>query len=372
MDLEGGHRKATRSIDVLVIGAGQAGLSSAHFLKAAGIDHVVVEAGVSVGDNWRYRYESLSLFTPRNMSGLPGLPLAGNPDGYATGSEFADYLTRYALTGSHRVDMQTRVRCLNRTDRGFEAEATDGRRYVARVVIVATGGFQIPNLPILAADFGPDIRQMHVAEFRVASDVEHGPVLVVGDGASGRDVALAFAGQQSVTLARGRPRKLFPEKLFGRSAWWWLNKTGLLAANRDSIVGRRMRRMDPFPARGNDDRTLQRGGVYLVPRLVKVLGDEAVFADGGRMRPKTVIWATGYRDDFGWIAIDAAKGPNGGVLHEEGMSPVEGLHFVGRPWQRNRASGLIIGAADDAGIIVAKIDKFLGRQSRLPLEQASV
>lgn len=362
MDLSRIPRKTTRSIDVLVIGAGQAGLSCAHFLKRAGIDYLVIDAANSVGDSWRGRYESLSLFTPRSLSHLPGLPLVGDPGGYATGAEFADYLARYAQAGGLRIDLQTRVRCLDLTDRGYEAKTTDERRYVARAVVVATGGFQIPNLPTLATGFGPDVKQIHVADLRVTSDAKPGPVLIVGDGASGRDLALALTmDRKPVTLACGGKRRLFPERLLGKSTWWWLKKTGLLGAKPDSIIGRRMKRMDPFPARGNDDQTLRRVGIDLVPRLVKVVDDDAVFADGIRMKPKTVIWATGYRDDFGWIMIDAAKDPNRGVLQKDGVSPVKGLYFVGRPWQRNRASGLIMGAAEDAEVVTDLVCKFLSQ-----------
>ncbi|MBB6182173.1 putative flavoprotein involved in K+ transport [Rhizobium flavum] len=349
----------TRRTDVLVIGAGQVGLAAANELKKAGIDYLLVDAAAAVGDSWRQRYETLTLFTPRSISSLPGLPLSGEPDGYATKDEFAAYLVRYAAVGGHRVDVGTRVVALRGEPRAFEAVSRDGRVYAASAVIVATGAFSEPRVPSLSHRFPDTVQQMHVADFQDAGSVAEGPVLVVGDGASGRDVALAIATSHQVFLARGRGRKLFPERILGRNTWWWLQRLGLLGAKPDSIIGRRMRRIDPFPNRGNDDATLVRKGVVLKPRLVSADGCHAIFADKSREAPQAVVWATGYRDDFAWIKIEGAVDAEGQLMHQEGISPVPGLYFVGRPWQRNRASALIAGAGDDAKYVVRRLCRWI-------------
>ena len=352
-------RGGTRRTSILVIGAGQAGLAAANELKKEGIDFLLVDAA-AVGDSWRHRYESLTLFTPRSISSLPGMALAGDPDGYSTKEEFAAYLERYAKIGGYRVETGTRITSL-RQDRGaFEASSHDGRVYSASAVIVATGPFSTPHVPSLSQRFPDNVQQMHVAYFRDAGSAPEGPVLVVGGGASGRDMALALVASHPVLLARGRNRRLFPERILGRSTWWWLKRLGLLDAKPNSLIGRRMRRMDPFPNRGNDDEVLTRKGIVLKPRLVSVDGPYAVFADGSRAAPKAVIWATGYRDDFNWMQIEGALGAEGQPLHQEGVSPVPGLFFVGRPWQRNRASALIAGAGDDASFIVERLRRLLG------------
>lgn len=348
-------RSGNRRTEVLVIGAGQAGLAAANELKKAEIESLLVDAAAAVGDSWRQRYESLTLFTPRSISSLPGLPLPGDTEGYATKDEFAAYLARYAEVGGHRIETGTRISSLRRENGAFEAESSDGRIYAASAVIVATGPFSIPRFPTIASEFPDDIQQMHVADFRNAQSVAEGTALVVGDGASGRDAALALAGSHRVLLASGRTRKLFPERILGRSTWWWLKRLGLLGAKPDSIIGRRMRRIDPFPNRGNDDATLIRKGVALKPRLVSVDGSHAAFADGSREAPQAVVWATGYRDVFDWMKIEGAVDAEGRLLHQEGISPVPGLYFVGRPWQRNRASALIAGAGDDAAFIVGTL-----------------
>ncbi|WP_312412337.1 NAD(P)/FAD-dependent oxidoreductase [Shinella sp.] len=346
-------------VDALVIGGGQAGLAAAHALKNAGVGYLVVDAGAAVGDSWRRRYDALTLFTPRSVSGLPGMPLAGDPDGYATKDEFAEYLAQYAVEGGYPLETGTRITAMRHDGGLFEAAAEGGSTYATRAVIVATGGFQKPLVPSISTRFPPSVQQIHVSDFRNTTSVPEGPVLVVGDGASGRDAALALSGSHRVLLAKGRPRKLFPERILGRSTWWWAERLGLLRASSDSLLGRRMRRVDPFPNRSNDDPALVRKGVAVKPRLVAVDGANAVFEDGSREAVKAVVWATGYRDDLRWIDIARAFGTDGGILHQEGISPVPGLFFVGRPWQRNRASGLIAGVGDDAAFIVESLRRSL-------------
>lgn len=354
------HGGEIHRVDVLVIGGGQAGLAAAHALQKAGIGFLVVDAAPAVGDSWLRRYDALTLFTPRSISGLPGVPLAGDPEGYATKDEFAEYLARYAVDRGFPVETGTRIVSLRQDGDMFEAVVADGRRFAARAVIVATGAFQTPSLPSLSKLFPPSVQQIHVADFRNAASVAEGPVLVVGDGASGRDAAVALSARHRVILAKGRARKLLPERILGRSLWWWLQRLGLLRASPDSLIGRRMRQSDPFPKRGNDDAALSRAGVVLKPRLVSVDSRNAVFADGSTEVPKAIVWATGYVDDFRWIEIGGATDKDGRVLQREGISQVAGLYFVGRPWQRNRASALSAGVGDDAAFVVDKLRARLG------------
>ncbi|MCF6367560.1 NAD(P)-binding domain-containing protein [Rhizobium halophilum] len=133
-------RSGTRRTEVLVIGAGQAGLAAANELKKAGVDYLMVDAGAAVGDSWRQRYETLTLFTPRSISSLPGLPLPGDTEGYATKDEFAAYLARYAKVGGHRIETGTRISALRREHGVFEAVSSDGRIYAAPAVIVSGTG----------------------------------------------------------------------------------------------------------------------------------------------------------------------------------------------------------------------------------------
>jgi len=342
-------------LDVLVIGAGQAGLATGYYLRRRGVDFRVVERSARIGDSWRIRYESLTLFTPRSFSALPGLPLPGDPDGYPSRKEFADYLEDYAARW--RLPVLTGARIVELTWDGadFHAVLSDGIAARSRAVVIATGGFQNPARPPIAAGFDASIVQFDPETYRNPQGVPPGRVLVIGDGASGRDIAMELVATRETFLAVGKSRRLFPERILARSIWWWLRTLGLMRARPDSIPGRIMRGADPFPDRGRGLPTLRSAGIRILPRLVAAEGRTASFADGTRIAADSVVWATGYRDDFGWLRIPAAKDAERKVLHAEGASPVPGLYFVGRPWQRNRASALVMGVGDDAAAIVQRI-----------------
>ena len=340
-------------LDVLVVGAGQAGLAAGYWLRQSKVNFAIVERAARVGESWRQRYDSLTLFTPRAFSGLPGMLLSGDPEGYATAREFADYLDAYVTQFSLPVRTSTEVRRLKRRDDGrFLATLSEGTDITARAVIVAAGAFQRPKLPALAAEFDGRVAQLTVETYHRPADVPEGTVLVVGDGASGRDIAADLAGARRVLLATGRKRRLLPERLFGRSVWWWLSATGLMRAGPSSLIGRIMRAADPFPNRNRDLVDLQRLGIVAKPRALSAKGSEVTFADGTRSAIEAVVWTIGYEDDARWIEIAEAKDADGGLLIDHGASPVRGLYHLGRPWQRNRASALIMGTGPDAKLVV--------------------
>ncbi|SJM33688.1 Uncharacterized oxidoreductase CzcO-like [Mesorhizobium delmotii] len=342
-------------MNVLVIGGGQAGLAAGYHLRNAGLTFLIVDAAARVGDSWRQRYASLTLFTPRQYSALPGLALGGNREQYPTRDEFADYLETYASTFSLPLRLGTRVVRLTRTGQcEFAALLDNGATIEASRVIIATGGFQVPLIPPISKGFGMAVKQLTADTYNAPSRVASGPVLVVGDGASGRDIAAELASFHPTMLATGKPRKLFPERILGKSVWWWLDLLGLLRAAPDSLIGRKMRKADAFPDRDRGIASLERLGVRMTPRLTEASGSVAIFQDGSTAEVSTVIWSVGYRDNSSWVQIPGAT-QGGAFLHVEGRSPVPGLYFVGRSWQRNRASALVMGVGRDAEIIVSQI-----------------
>lgn len=343
------------NVDVAVIGAGQAGLAAGYHLRQSGLEFLILEGAARPGDSWRNRYDSLTLFTPRAFSQLPGMRLAGDPGGYPSRDEFADYLEAYAKAFSLPVVNGVKAEGLTLDSAGFRIKTQQGSVIASRAVIVATGGFQKSIRPALATGFSAAVTQFDHETYRAPQSLPPGRVLVVGDGASGRDIAVELAATHQTLLAAGKPRKLFPERILGRSVWWWLRTVGLMRVKGNSVLGRMMRNADPFPDRGRNLSAMRQKGVRILPRLVRANRSTALFADGTAEAVDAVVWSVGYCDDFGWLDIAGAKDAAGNVLHDEGRSPIEGLYFLGRPWQRNRASALVMGAGDDAEKIVLTI-----------------
>lgn len=340
---------------ILVIGAGQAGLAAGYHLRRAGLSYIIVDGSNRVGDVWRNRYDSLTLFTTRQFSVLPGMQIPGNRDGYADRDEFAEYLESYVRHFELPVKLGAHVSRLAKSADGFEAMLSNGDIISATEVIIATGAFQVPIVPPISAEMGYEVLQLTAATFRNCNQLPDGPVLVVGDGASGRDIAIESRKRQPVLLSVGKPRKLLPEHILGKSIWWWLNLVGALEAPATSFRGRMVRKTDAFPDRNLRDEVLQKRGIRLMSRLVGAEADVVKFSDGKVVQIRTVIWAVGYRDETDWVDIKGAVDAKTGFLHTEGVSPVKGLYFVGRPWQRNRSSALIMGAGPDAASVIRKL-----------------
>jgi putative flavoprotein involved in K+ transport len=351
-------------VDVLVIGAGQAGLAVGYHLRAAGARFEVIERNLRIGESWRQRYDSLSLFTPRSYSHLPGLLLEGDQEGYPTRDEIADYFARYAAHFDIPVRLGTAVVALGRRGGGFLAELDDGTTIAARAVVVAAGAFQIPTVPRIASELSPAVTQLTPLTYRNPSSVPAGVVLVVGDGATGRQIAMELAASHRVVLATGKKRSLAPQRLLGRSIFWWLDHLGLLRATGESRLGRRLRARDTLPRRDLADRYLRLRGVDLVPRLTALGHASATFSDGQRREVGSVVWAAGYRDDTTWLRMTDAVDASGSVLETRGRSPVPGLFFIGRPWQMTQSSGLVTGVGADARTIVTQVVTSLAVSSR--------
>lgn len=351
------------AIDTLVIGGGQAGLAAGYHLRQAGLTYHIVERSGRIGDNWRRRYSSLTLFTPRIISVLPGMSLAGDQQGYPSRDEFAAYLEQYGKYWELPISTGSAVRSLTCTEGTFVAELTPGTVIRSRTVIIATGAFQNPYRPIISEGLDRTVRQFD-GETLQADDIAPGSrVLVVGDGATGRDIAIALAGKNEVFLAIGKPRSLLPERFFNRSIWWYLKTSGLLAAPSGSLRGKLMRRKDPFPNRDRSLSSLEARGIHLLTRLVNTNGRSASFSDAASVEIETVVWAAGFRVDFSWINVAGALGSDGAALHSKGISPLPGLYYLGRPWQRNRASALVAGISDDAAFVVRHLRNSLRNQS---------
>jgi putative flavoprotein involved in K+ transport len=343
--------RSRRHVDVVVIGAGQAGLALGYFLAQQGRRFVILDAADSIGAAWRTRWESLRLFTPRRYSSLAGRPFPGDLDGHASRDEVIAYLEQYAAAFELPVELSSAVRSVTRLDGRFVV-ALDDEHLEADQVVVATGPFQVPATPAFAADLAPDVFQTHSSGYLTPSDVPAGRVLVVGGGNTGYQIAEELAASHSVLLAVGSPQKPLPQKLLGRDIFWWLTKTGLIGKTVDSRIGRRLRHRDTLI--GSSPRKLRRSGVELKPRVVGTAGRTISFADGTDADVDAVIWATGYRADHAWIELPVFDS-DGQARHRRGVTTVPGFYFLGLSWQHTRGSALLGWVKDDAEFVAMQI-----------------
>ncbi len=339
-------------VDVLIIGAGQAGLGTARALQKKGISFIVYERHKRIGDSWRERYDSLILFSPRCFDNLPGLVMSGDPDGYPTKDEIADYLELYAQTFALPVVTGEAIIDLASNNGLFIAHTERETLIEAKAVIVAVGAFRKPKIPDLACRLSGDVIQFDAVSYRRPGQLPSGRVAIIGAGATGRQIAAEVAATHKVWLSCGRPQFIVPQRILGRDATWWFNRLGALHADKNTLFGRLVRLRDAFPGWHLRSRALKRAGIHVVKRVVYADGEQLNFADGATGMFRTVIWATGYQDDTSWLSVPGAIDDRGHVLEDRGVSPVSGLLYVGRSWQNNRASALLCGVGDEADAIV--------------------
>jgi putative flavoprotein involved in K+ transport len=349
-------------LDVLVIGAGQAGLAAGQHLSRTEVRYLLVDGHERIGDSWRQRFDSLTLFTPRAYSALPGLALAGDPDGYPTKDEFADYLEHYAAHFNLPVEMGTGVYRLEHRAGIFRATTTQDDVITARSVVIATGAFQQPVIPPIARHFAGQVAQLTPEDYRNPGCVPAGTALVAGDGATGRQIALELSRTHDVLLATGRARRVSRDRILGKSIFWWMDKLGVMRQSPQSRIGRKLKATDPFPGKHLELDRLQEHGVTVVGRLAQATGRQADFASGETRQVDAVIWATGYRDRTGWMQIPEAVDDQGRFVEQRGVSPVPGLYFIGRSWQASRGSALVTGVGTDAAFVTERLLRTLGDQ----------
>jgi putative flavoprotein involved in K+ transport len=340
-------------LDVVVVGGSQAGLAMAWHLQRQGLRFVVLEAGPEVGHVWRSRWDSLKLFTPAQYDNLPGMAFPAPADTYPTKDPVADYLQTYAKAFDLPVRLDAKVTELRRLEDGSFEVYTGDATYQARQVVVATGPFQVPFVPPQAAKLDPSVTQVHSADYRNPQALPDGPVLVVGGGNSGFQIAEELAATRQVDLSIATTYPMLPQRLAGRDLFWWLSRLGLLRVTVTSRPGRRMSRRD-FVI-GTNRRRLERARVRFRPRLVDADGRTVRFADHSLLEDiGVVVWATGYRPDYAWIHIPEVV-REGYVVHRRGVTKVPGLYFLGLSWQHTRGSALLGFVNDDAAYLANQI-----------------
>jgi putative flavoprotein involved in K+ transport len=347
-------------IETVIVGAGQAGLAVGHHLAKRDRPFVILDEQRRVGDNWRRYYDSLRLYSPACLDGLPGMPFPAPAWTFPTKDQTADYLEEYAARFDLPIRGDTRVEGVSRNGRGYVVDAGD-RRLEAENVVVATGSFGRPFTPAFAAELDPEILQLHTSEYKNPSQLKDGPVLVVGAAHSGADVAMDVAGEHRTILC-GPDTGQFPgdiESRAGRVVWRVLSFLARRVLTTRTPIGRKMKpeiRAHGGPLLRFKRNDLKAAGVErITARATGVRDGKPELGDGTVLDVANVIWCTGFRQDFGWIDLPAF-GEDGWPLEDRGVVPsAPGLYFAGLAFQYAFSSMLILGAGQDAEYVATRI-----------------
>lgn len=393
-----------------MIGAGQAGLSASYHLTQRGREHVVLERG-KVAETWRsQRWDGFYLNTPNWTLQLPGHEYVGpEPDAFNPLAGTIEYLENYARKVPAPVRTGMNVTTVRPRDAGGWVVTANGEELEAANVVVATGAFQRPHIPDVGAG---DVFQLHAVDYRRPEQLPPGAVLVVGSGQTGCQIAeeLLNAGRR-VYLAVGNC-PWFPRRYRGRDLMHWALAVGLMDQTVDTLPSPAARLACNPALSGNDGghdchpRTLAARGATLVGRVERIDGTGVSFAPGldanlakgdefvANFRAKvdeyvvasgldvpeeeeeplepapvsdgtlgldlrerdvsTILWTTGYRPDFSWIAVPLDDG-FGWPAQQRGVTAYHGLYFVGLNWMHKRKSALFVGVGEDAEHVVSHL-----------------
>ena len=407
-------------IDVVVIGAGHAGLAASYLLSQHGVKHVVLERG-EVANSWRNeRWDSLKLLTPNWQTRLPGYYYAGDdPDGYMGMSDLVDLLGDYAEYSKAPIRTHTTVTSVRR-ENGVYRVATTGGEYMATSVIIASGACNIASVPAVSRNMPASITQLTPHQYRSPGQIDDGGVLVVGASASGMQLAdeLLRAGRE-VTMAVGEHVRM-PRTYRGRDILYWMDRCGILAERYDEVEDiARGRRLPSSQLVGSNDKrildlnSLADQGARIAGRLMGVQNgvaqfsgslrnvvaladlkmkrllntiDETMPADAGAGAAeqfdntrldkdpaltinledasiRTIIWATGFRPDYSWLDLPVLD-RKGHIKHDGGIVESAGLYVLGLPLMRRRKSSFIFGIEDDAHDITDHLINYLNTVPR--------
>ncbi|GAB3855319.1 NAD(P)/FAD-dependent oxidoreductase [Nocardioides maradonensis] len=345
------------SIDTVVIGAGQAGLAMGYRLRRTGRSFVILDGDERIGDCWRRRYDSLRLFSLPRYASLPGwrIPVRG----YATRDQFADYLEAYARRFELPVRCGERVSSVDQEGDRFRVTSTTGT-FLAANVVVATGAHRRATVPALADDLDPAIRQLTSTDYRNPGQLAPGPVLVVGAGNSGTDVALDAAAAGHEVLLAGRHPGQVPfdiDRRSGRAVVPVVMFVFRHVLTLRTPMGRRLSVESEGHGVGlvrNKVADLDAAGVRRIGRIERVVDGRPAGEDGTGLDVGTVVWCTGTVADHRFLELPGFD-DRGRPLHERGLSPIPGLAFLGLPFQYALASQQIQGVDRDARYLVKRL-----------------
>ena len=357
-----GKQNPSERFKVIIIGAGQAGLSVGYHLARQGIPFVILDANAQIGDSWRNRWDSLRLFTPAGYDGLDGMRFPGSVHAFPSKDEMAAFLEAYAAKFSLPVRNGVKVDNLTRQENRYIISA-GGKRFEAEHVVVAMGNFQHPRVPSFARELDSSIVQLHSSAYRSPAQLKKGGVLIVGAGNSGSEIARELALHGHQIWMSGRDTGHVPFRIEGFLGQHLLVHlvVGFIfyrVLTTSTPIGRKVRPKiisQGGPLIRVKPRDLVALGVERTPRTTAVANGLPVLADGRILDAANVIWCTGYQPGFSWIQLPAFSDKHEPV-HKRGVVTDEpGLYFVGPEFLYSMASGMVQGVGRDARHVANQI-----------------
>ena len=369
---------------LIIIGAGQSGLAMGWHLKQKDVPFIILEGHERIGDNWRSRWKGLKLFSPARYDGLPGKPYPSSPWHLPSKDETGNYLESYARefdlpvrTGIavERVEVLEKGEAeIDGANPGFLLKTSEGDLFCAHL-IVATGSYRTPFIPSVPGIPG-DLPQFHSFDYKEPSQVPKGKVLVVGAGASGQQIAVLLASEPGREVILSGPKvPNLPRQILGRDVYWWMYKTGIITTRLDTRRGRKMlvkSKKQGDISVGESKKLQKQVGIKRLGRLVEWKEGRAVLDTCQKTSPsskepphhteevegvKSIIWATGYQNDYSWINTEVT-GEDGEPDHWRGVSKlVTGLYFIGLKFQYRINSATLGGVGKDAEYLAEVIER---------------
>jgi putative flavoprotein involved in K+ transport len=349
------------TIETVIIGAGQAGLSTGYHLQRQGRPFVIIDSADRVGDQWRQQWDSLKLYSPTRYDGLPGLRFPGEPWSFPGKEQVADYLESYAMNFKLPIQFHTRVESLDPDGNGGYVVTTSQGRFHCQNVVVCTGTFgRTPSIPDFADDLDPSILQLHSSEYRRPGQLRDGAVLVVGASHSGTDIAYEVAESRRTVLA-GRDCGQIPPRIESRKMhvifpvivfMWRHVVTRRTPLGRVAMPHIRFHGAPMLRVKRSD---LEERGVERITSRVDGVENGRPVVDGTAYDVANVVWATGFRQAFDWIRVPILGEDGWPVEYRGVVKDTPGLFFCGLAFQFGFGSMVLPGVGRDADFIACKI-----------------
>ncbi|MFJ5954798.1 flavin-containing monooxygenase [Paenarthrobacter sp. NPDC092416] len=346
-------------LDTVIIGGGQSGLALGYWLARQHREFLILDENERAGESWRQRWDSLRLFTPAKYDGLPGAPFPGDPLNFPTKDELADYLEDYVRRFDLPWTPGVRVDGLASDGDGFLVSAGE-KSWRSKNVVIATGGYRVPKRPAFATELEAGIVQLHSQDYRNPAQLRPGPVLVVGLGNSGAEIAVEVSRSHQTTVA-GKPGGELPVR-HGRAAARFVLPVvrflGLHVLTLNTPIGRKVApefTSKAAPLIRTRTKELRAAGIEVLPRVSGVRDGLPVLDGGQVVECANVIWCTGYRDDYSWIHVPALD-QDGGLLQKRGVvDAVPGFFFLGQEFLFAAVSATLPGVGRDARYLASRI-----------------